>query len=711
MTLKRRPASASATPRRPVSAATTALRSARGAGPQQLGEVEETNGVVSNILTDLIELRRCFVAEVQEEGQISESVLNSRDLGSARRALETGFHLGFQGEESDEEGRESISELAQGHEVRCKVLRTVHLPAFQDGGKVLGRGVPPIALIEFCVVVAAYSKRRTPIVLTGATDCTNLIWAPENGWEQLGAVSIWSVFSRFPGATCTPQDLRKAFRHIRPPATPKGVSAESAVRSQRAQTLREQEALRKEEDALKVQGAHLDPSRENFIKTAMQTTVLHEVDFGVQKGSQAQAMKTRQLMEMYEIGSDPYAVVDPLKITIPNTPRALLHLVRKRVQDENTIELTATAARVNTEKSSRWDASTIRSEYQPLKALATLRPTPVQPRQKVILTTVATHAKLPRVVAGSGDGQIMVYHLYRAHGQRRLQLHQSQGFDASRKKGDVATALHVPSQPLESEGALAVDTFIAGFESGRVAVYQVMLPDALAGIFRDGDEAVGGELEGRSKMKESEPLLTASEPLLVEHYHCKVPIVSVFWHPVLGIISVGAEGTVLIAATNGALMVSIPCAAGRAAAVSMAALSPQMEQLAVATQRSVHLWQCLSQAKAGVLDAVKEGVLREGPSPVLLLRFLPSGRYLFCVHELRGTVAIWDTKRLQLVKCVQTLQSARASAAGYDSFSHTLYICGTLGVTEAFLREERLEATLAVSVPLEFGFHRRALVA
>ena len=59
---------------------------------------------------------------------------------------------------------------------------------------------------------------------------------------------------------------------------------------------------------------------------------------------------------------------------------------------------------------------------------------------------------------GIGDGQLAVYYLFRSHGSKRKQLHQIQGFDASRGVGDVATAVCLPSRQLSEEGSLAVET-------------------------------------------------------------------------------------------------------------------------------------------------------------------------------------------------------------------------------------------------------------
>ena len=62
------------------------------------------------------------------------------------------------------------------------------------------------------------------------------------------------------------------------------------------------------------------------------------------------------------------------------------------------------------------------------------------------------------LVAGIGDGQLAVYYLFRSHGSKRKQLHQIQGFDASRRVGDVATAVSLPSRRLLDDGSLAVET-------------------------------------------------------------------------------------------------------------------------------------------------------------------------------------------------------------------------------------------------------------
>jgi len=240
-------------------------------------------------------------------------------------------------------------------------------------------------------------------------------------------------------------------------------------------------------------------------------------------------------------------------------------------------------------------------------------------RQSLALTCVGTHPELPRLVAGIGDGQLAIYELYRAHGERRPQLHQTQGFDASRRRGDVATALHVPRHPLCQEGCLSQDGVIVGFESGRVAVFRI-LPleadrrsmDLLArarqhpSSYSDGSEgAYSAEDKDAFLTKTSrmnwgrlEPKLLPSEPLLLECVPSLSTVVSVSWQQTLGIVAVSAQGTVHATDVTGAQTWCIAYAAGRSASISCADLSPGLEQLALAGQRGViHLWHCLTQTQ------------------------------------------------------------------------------------------------------------------
>lgn len=320
-----------------------------------------------------------------------------------------------------------------------------------------------------------------------------------------------------------------------------------------------------------------------------------------------------------------------------------------------------------------------------------------QPRETSQLTCLAVHAQIPRLVAGIGDGQIAVYHVYRAHGQRTPQMHQTQGFDASRKCGDVATAAYVPTGPLEQEGLLNAEVVLAGFESGRVAIFRLLLPEALGGgrpggkVRRDEDlaAALAEAAEGGGAHRASRPVLTSNEPLLLEHYHCKSPVQSVRWHPILGILSVSTDGCVLMAATTGSIACSISAAAGRDSMVTAADFSAEHEQLAVASQRRIHLWQCFSQAKMGVLTPSSQG-LKKSTTLALLVRYLPSQRFLLSAHELQGEVRVWDVLRLELVHSAVTPDCPRATCAAWDPASMMLRVFCPAGVAERRLLVHKL---------------------
>jgi len=224
--------------------------------------------------------------------------------------------------------------------------------------------------------------------------------------------------------------------------------------------------------------------------------------------------------------------------------------------------------------------------------------------QRIRLTCMATHPDKPCIVTGVGDGQIAIYHLYRAHGERRPQLHQTVGFDASRRAGDVATALHVPAEPLASEGILGQEAVIAGFESGRVAVFQlrpVGVSESKSSTSNRSsldDEILSGEREpSGSQVSNLQPVMLVKEPLLLEvQEYCRKAVADVLWHPTLGIFSITVEGSVHVSDTLGAPTWSIPMAAGSCSLVRSADLSVKREELA---SNGVHLWQCLSQTQAG----------------------------------------------------------------------------------------------------------------
>lgn len=192
-----------------------------------------------------------------------------------------------------------------------------------------------------------------------------------------------------------------------------------------------------------------------------------------------------------------------------------------------------------------------------------------------------------------------------------------------------------------------------------------------------------------------EPMLSISEPLLLEQQgsHSR-PVANVFWHRILGLLSISIDGSVLVADTSGIISYSVPAIAGRSATITAADLSLELEQLAVASQRGVHLWQCLSQTKEGVLDPSDQGT----SSPALLVRYLPTQRFLISVHEVGGAVFIWDARRLEMFWQLNLgKECPRATCVGWDPQAHLVMIFGHMGVVEVQINESELVASAAAA--------------
>jgi hypothetical protein len=148
--------------------------------------------------------------------------------------------------------------------------------------------------------------------------------------------------------------------------------------------------------------------------------------------------------------------------------------------------------------------------------------------------------------------------------------------------------------------------------------------------------------------------MLAAAPLLFEytpggHESRTGAVVSVccFWLPRAAILSVTVGGSVVASDITGNALWSIPIAASGGSTVAAIDISADMEQLAIADQRHLHVWQYPSQTRLSILDPCSFGVLSK-PSPPLLVRYLPSGRSLISVHVARGAVLIWDATTLLL---------------------------------------------------------------
>lgn len=668
-----------------------------------------------------------------------------------------------------------------------------------------GKGIPPAAKMEHCAVVplTALDVRHegaSSMVLTSASDGINLGWSvslcqqeleqlpdimknrdilrenvPE-GWEHLGPVPFWSVFSRFRGVTAVtesprkrPQSARSEYRRQalppsskstprvqrpRPPAmarrpqaaegAPQAQSASAsqsagghamldaqrkAVMSPRPVNWKEndeggrketkaplqKDTLRRENEVRLAQNQFLDPERERFITTVSHTTVLHALDFGASKRALAEIEAKHKLIERVEREAEAaYAKSRndhggiPLKeCTLHNpqlvkasTPRSFVEMMRSRVNDSG--------RRTNQPREEFLTDFTGRQREPPTAGLAwiheleqvpgvdMLPPSQSTMRQQLALTCIAADQKRPRIATGIGDGQIAIYYLYRTHGSRKRQMHQIQGFDASRRKGDVCTALFLPSKKLEEDGSLAHETVLAGFESGRVAVFRTFFPDdILTGVLKEGaEEALAADRELATGITNGEPVLTVQEPLLLEHYHCSSPVVALFWHPIMGIFSICSFGHVLVADGSGKKSISIHEACGRNATVTSVDLSLELEQLAIAGQRGVYLWQNMSQAKFGVIGRSQESSEGENPtqsSAVVFVKYMPSMRFILTVHRDDGEVKIWDAWSLDLHTCVKTPDCAYATCAAWDSRWRKVMVFGSNSVAEIQLVEEVLE--------------------
>eukprot|EP00929_Paragymnodinium_shiwhaense_P053960 TRINITY_DN27050_c0_g1_i2.p1 TRINITY_DN27050_c0_g1~~TRINITY_DN27050_c0_g1_i2.p1 ORF type:complete len:491 (-),score=99.49 TRINITY_DN27050_c0_g1_i2:77-1549(-) len=416
----------------------------------------------------------------------------------------------------------------------------------------------------------------------------------------------------------------------------------------------------------------------------MLTTVLHPLNLTITSKVFSDLERARSLVDKHCCSDgtrDLDAQQDKKKeegdietLMIPNTPRALLDVIRARARSAAAAGPSLHAAAATHSRQSynvsgplRGDGERSREAADPIwrpqpaserGAFAPAAPTAQQQLStQLLISCLAAHPEQPCLVAGIANGELAVYHLFRAHGERRPRLHQTLGFDGSGGKGDVATALYMPDTPLAQEGVLKHACFIVGFRSGRVAAFQTHAKGSelkrskgfLTPAGADADDALFGYSAGvnYSHAGADGPALLAAEPLLLEHRHCQSPIAQVFWHASLGIVSITVDGGLLFAATNGSCIWSIKDAIGPRSRVVSADLSFERENIALAGQRIVSVWNGIAQTQVGTLDAFE--VQR---SPILLLRYLPSQMFFVTVHEGDGAVLIWDAVRLGLHRAV-----------------------------------------------------------
>jgi len=242
------------------------------------------------------------------------------------------------------------------------------------------------------------------------------------------------------------------------------------------------------------------------------------------------------------------------------------------------------------------------------------------------------------------------------------------------------------------------DAVIAGFESGRVAMFRLCMPYALLAQKRATKPNVHGESESACPMGLGVPLLSAKEPLIFECPRPRLdgtrerrsPVVDIQLHPTAGIISMGADGMVLaLDIVHDTINWSIGSSAGPGATLVAADMALDLELLVVAGHRgNMTLWQCLTQTKAGVIEPPE--VCR---SPVLLVRYLASQAFVVSVHKKGGTVLIWDILRLELHRSFETPGCSQATcailqAAGTQPRCQSLLVFGPNGVTQRQLVEE-----------------------
>ncbi|CAK9064931.1 unnamed protein product [Durusdinium trenchii] len=473
----------------------------------------------------------------------------------------------------------------------------------------------------------------------------------------------------------------------------------------RAEIHRRNDLIRKERDSSNVQDTHLDLDRERFITTVQRTTVLHPLDYQVSRRAIEEMESKRRLVQRLAAEAEAAFArkkgqaagedLDGAKED-PN-PKSLVEMTKGRMRNSVTGSVSLNLDPEMEEPVNFTSVTRSAMAKRLARASAQARQEPQLRRLRFEVSSLVVDPKRPRVAAGIGDGQLAVYYLFRSHGSKRKQLHQIQGFDASRGLGDVCTALCLPAQRLSDEGSMAVETVLAGFESGRVAVFRSFFPEEFSMEKADDKkkkkkktlEQVMEERQRIKSLANGEPVVQAEEPLLLEHFHCKTPIVALYWHQIMGIFSVSSTGHVVVADSCGVQTFAINEACGRNSTVTSADLSLELEQLAVAGQRGVHLWQILSQAKYGVIGV--QDNTQQNPEQnfnVMLVRYMPSGKFLLTLHK-EGVVKIWDSRNLELhTSC---FAARRVSCAFWEPRWETLFVFNPDGVTEIEIHEDKLE--------------------
>jgi len=175
----------------------------------------------------------------------------------------------------------------------------------------------------------------------------------------------------------------------------------------------------------------------------------------------------------------------------------------------------------------------------------------------------------------------------------------------------------------------------------------------------------------------------------MERETCTSPIQRIMFHPVLGLLSIAADGLLSIVDTSGVETARIQWTAGRGVFVTAADLSKEHAQVAVAGQRGIHLWQCFSQTRLGVLPLPQS--IKRSTAITFLVAYTPSEKFLVSAHELRGEVRVWDVFRLELVHSSMTPNCPRASCATWDATGMMLLMFGTHGIAEHHIVEHHDE--------------------
>jgi hypothetical protein len=232
----------------------------------------------------------------------------------------------------------------------------------------------------------------------------------------------------------------------------------------------EEECLQKDAAAQNCQNMYLDHGRERRIAKEMGSLISKPIEFDVtQKIYKSLEQQNHLLPDFTHMQSLPKFLHTPQiikKIATSNQSSA-------HVQDSKHMDKLRFRAKEAAETEKRQRKDEHGEEHNPAREF----------RETTNVTCAEVHPHESRIAMGLGDGQIALYHYYREFGARHSKLHQTQGWDASRNEGDIVTALHLPASRLaESQtDPLHREVVIAGFESGRVAVFCIFTPLVAAG--------------------------------------------------------------------------------------------------------------------------------------------------------------------------------------------------------------------------------------